>query len=95
MRGPLFRLAYRTQGRADYLPRKLATNRDGRIRRKEPLQGGLSRRGLPATEILATRRLAKYEKYYSIIVGRLSRANGWQSIIMRSKRKDTSVEDNL
>ena len=40
MRGPLFHWPISfTQGREDYLPRKLATNRDGRIRRKEPLQG--------------------------------------------------------
>jgi hypothetical protein len=40
-RGPLFHwpISSFTQGRADYLPHKLATNRDGRIRRKEPLQG--------------------------------------------------------
>ena len=41
MRGPLFHwpISSFTQGREDYLPHKLATNRDGRIRRKEPLQG--------------------------------------------------------
>jgi hypothetical protein len=70
MRGPLFHwpISSFTQGRADYLPRKLATNRDGRIRRKEPLQGVSGGGASLATEILAkprTRRLAKYAKHYS------------------------------
>lgn len=97
MRGPLFHWPISfTQGREDYLPRKLATNRDGRIRRrKEPLQGS---RGLPATEILAgprTRRLARYAKYYSKLLVVFHVQMLWQSIIMGSNREDISVEDNL
>jgi hypothetical protein len=97
--GPLFHwpISSFTQGRADYLPRKLATNRDGRKAQRTPPRG-LRRRGLPATEILAkprTRRLAKYAKYYSKLLVVFHVQMPWQSIIMGSKREDISVEDNL
>ena len=76
MRGPLFHwpISSFTQGREDYLPRNLATNRDGRIGRKEPLQGC---RGLPATEIFEAKNppAGEVRKVLLKIVSRFSRAN--------------------
>ena len=77
MRGPLFHwpIFSFTQGRADYLPRKLATNRDGRIRRKEPLQG-VSGGGPPCNRNPGNPPAGQVRKVLFKIISHFSRANG-------------------
>jgi hypothetical protein len=79
LRGPLFHwpISSFTQGRADYLPRKLATNRDGRIRRKEPLQG-VSGGGPPCNRNPGEAKnppVGEVRQVLFKIVSRFSRAN--------------------
>jgi hypothetical protein len=68
MRGPLFHWPISfTQGREDYLPRKLATNRDSRIRRKEPLHGSAGGASLQPKSWRSQEPAGwrKYAKHYS------------------------------
>jgi hypothetical protein len=92
MRGPFFHWTISfTQGREDYRPRKLATNRHGR-----GVSAGRATASIQIPVNAENRRLAKYAKHYSKSLLVFSRVNAVNiSYNLNKEGKDISIEYNL